>query len=327
MGKLLTILGALFCFVFAGCAPDYGFGGTKTVYIEIPTYIYEEIPEDPGLVWVDSFTQVTTVNGIDIIWIIDQSGSMSNDEDKVIAGIEAMINALPEAGWRLNMLSADPYGYTDAQFPLVPGATVDDAQAMYNAMAAGGREAGFSALQYYILYSSYASTWLRSDAALLVVFVSDEEEQSTSEFPNVSDFTTWYSSLRQNVYLSSIVNLDPNESTCNNTDNYTGKRYMEATNWYNGVIIDICSDDWSTGVRDATVQLDPYESIILSHTPVEDSIRVFANGQLYYDWHYDSSDNTVYFDVIPDAGVLVEVGYRYMSLDTGADTGKDTANT
>ena len=139
MGKLLTILGALLCFVLAGCSPDYGFGGTKTVYIEVPTYIYEEIPENPGLVWVDSFTQITTVNGIDIIWIIDRSGSMSNDEDKVVAGIEAMINALPASGWRLNMLSADPYGYTDTQFPLVPGSTVDDAQAMYNAMAGGGR--------------------------------------------------------------------------------------------------------------------------------------------------------------------------------------------
>jgi hypothetical protein len=60
---------------------------------------------------------------------------------------------------------------------------------------------------------------------------------------------------------------------------------------------------------------------------VEDSIRVFANGQLYYDWYYDSSDNTVYFDVIPDAGVLVEVGYRYAPVDTGLDTEKDTGIT
>jgi len=327
MGKLLTILGALFCFVFAGCSPDYGFGGTKTVYVEVPIYIYEEIPEDPGLVWVDSFTQVATVNGIDIIWIIDQSGSMSNDEDKVIAGIEAMMNALPAAGWRLNMLSGDPVGYTDTQFPLIPGATAADAQAMYDAMAAGGREAGFAALQTYISNSSYASTWLRSDAALLVIYVSDEEEQSTTEFPTVSDFTTWYSALRQNVFMASIINLHPDDSLCNTNSDYEGIRYMDATNVYGGAIIDICSDDWSTGVRDATVQLDPYESITLSHAPVEDSIRVFANGQLYYDWYYDSSDNTVYFDVIPDAGVLVEVGYRYMSLDTGVDTGKDTANT
>lgn len=327
MGKLLTILGALFCFVLAGCSPDYGFGGTKTIYIEVPVYVYEEIPEDPGLVWVDSFTQISSVNGVDIIWVIDRSGSMYNETDELLAGIEAMINNLPTTGWRLNMISTDPNGYTDEQFPLIPGDTLTDAEAMYNNMYSGGWEKGFEAVQEYILNSSYAATWLRSDAALLVVFVSDEEEQSTTTFPSVSDFTTWYSSLRQSVFLSSIVNLHPDNSLCNSNSAYEGARYIEATNVYSGTIIDICSDDWSTGVRDASVQLEPYESLILTHVPVEDSIRVFANGELYHDWHYDASDNTVYFDVVPGSGVLIEIGYRYMPLDTGVDTGKDTGNT
>ena len=326
MGKLLTILGALFCFVLAGCSPDYGFGGTETIYIEVPVYVYEEIPEDPGLVWVDSFTQISSVNGVDIIWVIDRSGSMYNETDELLAGIEAMINNLPTTGWRLNMISTDPNGYTDEQFPLIPGDTLTDAEAMYNNMYTGGWEKGFEAVQEYILNSSYAATWLRSDAALLVVFVSDEEEQSTTTFPSVSDFTTWYSSLRQSVFLSSIVNLHPDNSLCNNNSAYEGARYIEATNVYSGTIIDICSDDWSTGVRDASVQLEPYESLILTHVPVEDSIRVFANGELFYDWYYDTSDNTVYFDVVPESGVLIEIGYRYMPLDTGVDE-KDTGNT
>ena len=327
MGKLLTILGALFCFMMAGCSPDYRFVNGKTVYVEVPVYVYEEMPEDPGLVWVDSITQVSSVNGIDIIWIIDTSGSMSNDSEKLLAGIEAMINNLPSSDWRLNMLSADPQGYTDQQFPLVPGDTVTDAEAMYNGMSRGGREAGFASLEKYVLEGSYASTWLRSDAALLVVFVSDEDDQSTTEFPLVSDFTTWYTSLRDSVYAASIVNLDPTESLCNNSDTYIGDRYIDATNHYNGVVIDICSDDWSTGVIYAAVQLDPYDSVELTHEPIEDSIRVFTDGQLYYDWYYDSSDNTVYFTVVPDAGVLIEVGYRYAPVDTGLDTGKDTGIT
>ena len=45
--------------------------------------------------------QKQTTNGIDIIWIIDQSGSMDNDSDRIIAGIEAMLNALPESGWEI----------------------------------------------------------------------------------------------------------------------------------------------------------------------------------------------------------------------------------
>ena len=55
--------------------------------------------------------------------------------------------------------------------------------------------------------NGYASTWMRSDAALLIVFVSDEEEQSYSNFPNASDFVNWISSQRDYVFISSIVQL------------------------------------------------------------------------------------------------------------------------
>jgi hypothetical protein len=50
------------------------------------------------------------------------------------------------------------------------------------------------------------------------------------------------------------------------------------------------------------------------------TIRVFIDGSLNHDWYYAESDNTVYFTVIPSAGQLVEIGYRYIELDTG-DTG------
>jgi hypothetical protein len=312
--------------IITGCSPDYSIVYPNTIYVEVPVYIEEEVPEDPGLVWVDSFTQVNSVNGTDILWVIDRSCSMVDDKTRLLDGIEAMINSLPTSGWRLNMLSTDPAGYNDQQFPLVPGDTIIEAEAMYNAMNAGGYEKGFSAVQSYIEDGSYASTWMRWDAALLIVFVSDEEEQSTTDFPNVSDFIQWLNQQRSNVYLSSIVNLHPDDSLCNTTTMYEGARYIEATNSYAGVVVDICSEDWSTGVRDASAQVDPYESIGLTHEPVEDSVRAFANGVLYNDWYYDSSDNTVYFTVIPDAGVLIEVGYRYILVDTGIDTGIDTGN-
>ena len=52
------------------------------------------------------------------------------------------------------------------------------------------------------------------------------------------------------------------------------------------------------------------------------TIRVFINGALNHDWYYNSSDNTIYFTVIPSAGDLVEIGYLYYeSVDTG-DTGQ-----
>ncbi len=89
-----------------------------------------------------------------------------------------------------------------------------------------------------------------------------------------------------------------------------------------GVIVDICEEDWSPGVTDAAVSITPHESIALTHSPIEDSIRVFLDGVLNGAWSYSATDNTIYFSTIPGPGVLVEVGYRYLEeTDTGGDSG------
>ena len=299
------------------------------VEIEVPVYVEVEVPTDPGEIWIDSFIQPQSVDGVDIIWVIDTSGSMGRFDEELLAGIEAMLLALPESGWRLAMMSNDPGAASiESQFPLVPGDDVVDAEIMYQNMGRGHREEGFDASYEYLINNTYAQTWLRYDAALLVVFVSDEEEQSDDHFPTVDGFVSWYQGLRSgSVFLSSIVNLDPSESLCNSSSAHAGDRYIEATNHFAGQIIDICFEDWSAGVVDAASRLEPYEHIELTYEPIEESIRVFINGNLNYDWYYSSTDNTIYFTVIPGGNDLVEVGYRYFPDEGGdtGDTGLDTA--
>lgn len=297
--------------VMAGtsCSPDYGIVGeigTETVYIEVPVEV-----ENNDKIWVDHFFQPTSANGVDILWVIDMSGSMNDNEDKLLAGIEAMMKSLPATGWRLNMISNSPNVVTqDQQFPLVPGDTFQDAKDMYDNVVQGHFEMGFDALEEYMFSNPYAPTWMRHDAALLVVFVSDEEDQSNM---TVSEFTTWYSNARQNVYLASIVNIEPADSICPQTNSvFVGYNSMEATRYFGGVIVDICSDDWSPGVTDASYQVEPYESYELSHIPSDrDSIRVFIDGVPNNDWHFARTENVVYFDIIPEPGVLVEIAYDY----------------
>ena len=304
----------------------------ETVYeeIEVPVYIEVEVPADPGLIWIDSFIQPQSVDGVDIIWVIDTSGSMNRFDEELLAGIEAMLLALPESGWRLAMLSNDPgEASIEAQFPLVPGDDIVDAESMYNSMGRGHREEGFDASYEYLMNNTYAQTWLRHDAALLVVFVSDEEEQSDDHFPTVDGYVSWYQTQRGgSAYLASIVNLTPAESLCNTrNDVNTGYRYIEATNHFMGQVVDVCSEDWSAGVIDAATRLEPYEHVQLTYEPIEESIRVFINGALNYDWYYSATDNTIYFTVIPGGNDLVEVGYRYFPDEGGdtGDTGLDTA--
>lgn len=313
-----------------------GTGGTVYIdvpgeTIEVPVYIEVEVPGETeyGEIWVDSFTQPQSVDGVDILWIIDTSGSMNRYDPELMAGIEAMMNALPESGWRLAMLSADPSKASlEAQFPLVPGDDAADAIDMYNQMLRGHEESGFDAAYEYITNNVYADTWMRPEAALLIVFVSDEEEQSRTHLNSVSDFTSWYSSLRfGSSYISSIVNVEAADSVCLSAPSSIdiGFRYIEATNYFSGVVVDICEEDWSAGVTDASTRIEPYEKIELTYVVSnEDTLRVFINGDINWDWHYQASDNTVYFDILPTANQHVEVAYHYDPDDPyghGTDTG------
>jgi len=286
-----------------------------------------EVPVNEGEIWIDSFTQPMSIDGIDILWVIDKSGSMSRYNSELLAGIDAMLAALPTSDWRLVMINADPdYAVTSNVFPLVPGDDVEDAENMLLTLRSSHKEQGFNSVYEYIVNNAYSATWMRPDAGLLVVFVSDEEEQSHVEYPVVSDFLSWYGSQRMgSVFLAGVVNQEPTDSMCTPAASYldVGRRYMEATSALGGTIVDICDEDWSAGVTDATHSVDPYENLKLTHIPEDpDTIRVFVNGVISHDWYYENTENKVYFTVIPSAGDLVEIGYLYISesSDTG-DTG------
>tara|TARA_R110002012_G_scaffold18824_2_gene68726 strand:- start:7157 stop:8134 length:978 start_codon:yes stop_codon:yes gene_type:complete len=311
------------------CTPDYALITSDTEYIYTHTEgetIYVEVPgetiyiEDTGdfdanPVWVDSFQQPASVNGVDILWVIDRSGSMMDDADRIVAGVDAMMHSLPEAGWRLVMITTDPSeSEVNNFFPLVPGDTTADADAMYSMLPASSSwEKGFDATYHYMVNNPYSSTWMRPDAALLVVFVSDEDDDSTSPMVSETNFIEWYRAQRPTVSVASIVNYHPDVSPCNPVSWYEGVRYMNVTNHFGGVIVDICSDDWSPGVTDATAQVEPRESIALTYEPEVDSIRLFIDHVLQpvSSFSYNVGTNEVVFTVIPPGNTLVEIGYRY----------------
>ena len=133
------------------------------------------IDEYAGEVWVDSFIQTGETSGVDIVWSIDRSGSMRDNDEKLVDGISAMMNSLPmDIGWRIGIISTDENeSISNSEFPLVPGDTPSDAEFMVNNLNNNWNtlEAGFDSVVSYIDYGAYSSTWMRHDASLLVVFV------------------------------------------------------------------------------------------------------------------------------------------------------------
>ena len=344
--KRFLILASLL--IYAGCMQGdyalYGLHETETVYIEVPVEVPVEViievpvevpvevPGEGGEVWIDSFEQPYTVNGIDIVWLIDQSGSMNQHAQSVVNGIEAMMLALPPTGWRLGISTTAWQNSASIQeFPLIPGDTVQDAWDAYNAIGNYGLEAGFDSLYSYMVDNTYNPTWLRPDAGLLVVFVSDEEEQSNHHFNNsalgLQDFINWYAGQRNSVFVASIVNVPASESVCLHSPSsyYVGQRYIDATNYFGGTVVDICSPDWAPGVQEAAIQVQPYEEWELTRTPLPDTIIVFVDFVEFTDWTYDAGTNMVQFDVLPPEGSLVEIGYVIDTFLPNAGDDDDSA--
>jgi hypothetical protein len=291
-----------FVAVLSGCAQDHYLSNSVTedqpVYVEVPVETEYDL-------WVDSFTQSDAVNGTDVLWVIDYSGSMTNDQERIASGIASMMSVLPDYGWKIHVVPMSPDKAAEVdQIPLEPGDDVYDALTLVNHVDQWGvgDEQGMDSVVEFVTNNPHA--WLSPDAAMLVVFVSDEDDMSWIA-PDM--FSDWLSRTRPTSVVTSIVGREP--VTCA----YPGDRYIEAASLTGGVDVDFCSNDWSYGIQESVFNVQPKDHIVLSHTPSDlDSMEVFFDGEVQeWGWRYDSRQNAVYFDILPDGGALVEVVYAY----------------
>ena len=307
----------LFIIYLLGCMSDHYLSHeiieTEKEYIYVQDNYIEGEAEPEWPIWVDSFIQPQTSNGVDIIWAIDGSGSMNDEYPKVLQGISDMLANLPWISWRLMIISTTPHEAVAVEgLPLIPGDTYQDAVDMFVQNVQGTHENGFLSVQKFLTENVDAQQWLRDDATLLIVFVSDEDDGSDPQIPTPQYFEHFLRDFRQNVFVSSIINIDPVESACSVYTHWIGFRYIELTNAFNGHIIDICTEDWSQGVADASNQITPKEYLDLTHIPHDvNNIYVFVDGAEFSDWTYDPALNRVVFSVIPPENSLVEIAYYY----------------
>ncbi len=308
-----------------GCQQDFGLIVNREVREDFKdtedTQEYEEHLDCP---WLESFVQKDGIYGTDILWAIDKSGSMSEyTEEKILNGITSMLDALPPLGWQIFMFALHPDAAYDQQPPLLPGATRTDVEDRYDHMSRGSitSEKGFEAVQTFTENNGYARSLLRPDATLLTVFVSDEDDESYDE--ELSDeeaadlFVGWYDAKQEHKALTSIVINE--DSTCGSGASERGTRYINATTYFEGTLLDFCADSWEAGVRDVANAIEPYGYERLEYVSIENTIRVFVDEQLQerdVDWTYDLQKNTVFFQNIPETGSSVDIIYNIDTRST-----------
>lgn len=152
--------------------------------------------------------------------------------------------------------------------------------------------------------------FLRDEAALVVVFVGDEDDHS----PDSVDTYVRYFQERKGEHQPQRVTLfaiAPTADGCG-TAGGVGTRYLEAAARTGGQVMSVCEPDYAPLLRTvANRAFSPQDRFPLSERPDVGTIEVRVDGIVTTEgWTYDSPTNSVVFTTVPPPGAKVEIAYR-----------------
>jgi hypothetical protein len=250
----------------------------------------------------------------DIIFFVDQSCSMDDDQRTLADNFSTFITELNgyTTDWRVMVVNDDD-GCNNSG--VLSSSSSNYASRFSSAVSAGGgtfTEAGLIVTSRAVDKTDSGEcndNFMRSDAMLHIIMVSDEPEQSPGTWSDYVSAVIAKKGSTANVRMSAIAGPVP--GGCSTADPGTG--YSDAVNATGGVFLSICSN-WSSSsnlqmLAEASVNQDTYE---LSRTPVENTIEVTVDGVRASDsiWDYDSATNSVVFNsLVPTEGQTVEISY------------------
>jgi hypothetical protein len=248
---------------------------------------------------------------VDILFALDRSCSMRAEHELLASAFTTFITTIRAVteGWQIGIVSQD-----DGCFNLgvLTEATPDLSAAFSDAVTFG--EVG--ALSERLLWltdealqetpaGACNSGFLRPDAQLHVIAVSDEAEQSgTAPEAWVSSYQG-YLSHPNLLKVSGIVDL---HTTCGRGTGPTG--YAEAAEATDGLLLDVCDKAWGSRVDElALASLAALRRYTLSDIPYLLSLSVTIDGTPTSAYSYKADSNEVVFEVPPTGGS--EVGITY----------------
>ena len=257
----------------------------------------------------------------DILWIIDNSGSMRTFQTRLSANMSnfmSYINATGNVNFRMGFITTDdhrlvaPYIDNNTHNVNVRAADIVDSIGIGGSGTEKGLQEAHQALQFFVAQGEF----LREDANLIMIFVSDEYDHSPM---TTSDYINRYLSVRPIDKIKAYAVIGDPPSGCESTNGMWGanaqfgSHYYDVAMWFGGNWYSICEYDWSTNMTNLAQDITIKSAFELDEPdPIVDTIEVYVNGQLITSgWGYDSVNNWVKFDSnnIPTGGQTIRIEY------------------
>jgi hypothetical protein len=280
----------------SGCQRSFQF------FEELDVPVAGDPPALETPVKLDEITQVTTPE-VDILWVIDNSGSMAEEQQKLANNFPEFVRFFLDSGldWHIGVVSTDTDGAEKGKLQGAGGYRYLDADTpnpteLFQQMASlgtggssdeRGRRAAYSALTDPLL-SGYNAGFYRENASLHVIVISDENDYSGSN-PSRNEFISFLNNIKADpdtVTFSSIVGP---ANGCATAD--PGTEYLAVTNAVGGITESICVSDWAPVLEQLGLQAAGLKrEYFLSEVPVEGTITVWVEDQGYV---YDGIDESL----------------------------------
>jgi hypothetical protein len=281
------------------------------------------IVEPQGTPVTETF-EVPQETAVDVLFVVDNSGSMADDQQLLADNFGLFIAeaaAAQDAHFHIGVTTTDVIGGTGG--PLVNGFltqstfNLDDRFAEQALVGVEGSpiELGLEAMRLAIddFARSTNAGFLRSDAALSVVIVSDEDDNGGD--PAVEQFAP--GALRPvDIYVEAlralkggnIANTPVLVSVVVNPG--LSPRYEALSAAFQGVVLDIASPTWGEQLSDVGAATFGLQRVFrLGNQPLPGTVSVTVDGQATTAFTVDEAAATVRLDDAPPAGAVVEVTY------------------
>jgi hypothetical protein len=277
----------------------------------------------------------TTIPAIDVLFVVDNSCSMSEEQLSLGGNFSAMLSWFVGSGldYHVGVVSTDmndpAHGgrlrvISDRRW--IDPAT-EDPEALFASMvqmgtggfyAEKGRAAAWSAIE--LLASEDNLGFVRADAGMHITVVSDENDDSGDSPITQGEWIDYLQDFRVGARMVTFSSIVGPLTGCPYIGS-PGTEYMAVTSAVGGVTWPICSEDW-TRVLDELgfVAVGLTREFFLSHLPVLSTlqVRVDAQGNVLEftpaDYTYSETRNSITFlEYAPQPLEVVELEYQVLS--------------
>lgn len=282
-------------------------------------------------VFVTETFEQASLPRIDVLWVVDSTASMAEEQLALGDAFPALARALGDAGLSFHLgvvttevdeldggvLQGDPW--------IITSNTPDAAAAFADAVAVGssgdGPEAGLGAMILALTEPNRGGAnrgFRRADAALHVVVVSDDDDHSDAwlgEDPADAALAFLASESAASgspALLSAVIGAPGTGCRGDGGQAQPGDRYAEVALASGGVVEDICQADLS-GVAARMGELSQAfpTRFTLQSAPYQGEARVSVDGaRVDSGWRLEADPPTIVFDEAPAPGALIEVTYQ-----------------